>query len=486
VSAFQRGRWALALIAGSVGLVLLTGALGPSVAQPPLPGRAGWPPYTLDTRPDPWLVTTLLLLAVGAGAAGLVLGIWALRDGWTAPTRRLIAAGSAAAALLVLVPPMGSADVLVYAAYGRIAATGGDPYRQAAADLAARGDPVGQAVEAPWTGTPSVYGPVATAVQRLAAGLAGPSPRRIVFLLAAAAAIAYLLTTALLLALTGPDPGSRARVALLWAANPLLLASAVNGAHVDTIGVVLAVAALLAVRRWAALAGALVAAACAVKLTFGLVVLALLWTLRRRPRRAAALLATGLVTGAAMYALVGWHALVQARSATRLVSFASPWRLVLTPLQAWIGQDAARVVVGTLAAAAFVGLAILLARALPDRVSGFGEPSVTEDPGLAAARATAVLALAWLLTATYSLPWYDLLAWAPFAVLASSQFDELLVARTAIISAAYVPGREVGLPAALDAVTGAVRGAVAPVALAALAVLAVVTARSARQPLRKS
>ena len=481
------GRRASLLLAGSVGTVALTGLLGPSVAEPPLPAAGGWPPYSLDLHPNPWLVTALLLAAVGTGAAGLLTGLAALRQGWQPSVRRLVAAGSVAATLLVLVPPMGSADVLVYAAYGRIAATGGDPYRQTAADLAARGDPVGRAVEAPWTTTPSVYGPVATAEQRLAAMAGGASPHRIVFLLAVAGAASYVGTTLLLLRLVGADLVRRRRVAVLWAVNPLLLAAAVNGAHVDSLGLVAAVAALVAVRRSAVAAGLLVAAACAVKLSFGLVVPALVWGLRRQPGRAATAVGAALVAGAALYATVGWHALGQARAAGRMVSFASPWRLALGPLRWLIGGGAARTVVGLAAAAALVAVAALLARAVPGGAPGQDRAlsdRALSDRALSAARGTAILAMAWLVTASYSLPWYDVLAWAPLAAVPPSRFDRLLVARTATVAAAYVPGRAVGLPGPLADVTGALRGGVAPVVLAVLAGVVVASARSAWRPSR--
>ena len=65
----------------------------------------------------------------------------------------------------MLVPPSGSADHINYAAYGRIAAQGGDPYVEAPAEWHGGTDPVTRAVEPPWTRTPSVYGPVATAIQ---------------------------------------------------------------------------------------------------------------------------------------------------------------------------------------------------------------------------------------------------------------------------------------------------------------------------------
>ena len=68
---------------------------------------------------------------------------------------------------LALVPPFGSSDHLSYAAYGRMAVTGHNPYTTTPAALARLGDPVGAAVE-DWRNSPSVYGSLATAGQALA------------------------------------------------------------------------------------------------------------------------------------------------------------------------------------------------------------------------------------------------------------------------------------------------------------------------------
>jgi hypothetical protein len=71
------------------------------------------------------------------------------------------------------------------------------------------------------------------------------------------------------------------------------------------------------------------------------------------------------------------------------------------------------------------------------------------DPTYEAIRTAAALTLAWSLTATYSLPWYDVAAWAPIALLAATPYDWLLIARTSVLSVAYIPGRVVDLPAGL-------------------------------------
>ncbi len=477
----RTGHAALACVAASVALVAATGLLGPSAAAPPLPGRGPHPPYWIAADPSPWLVTGLLLAAVGAGAAGLLLGLRALDRGWRPTPRRLLAGSVLAVAAVVLVPPMGSADHLVYAAYGRIAALGGSPYTETPRQLAERGDPVGLAVEAPWQDAPSIYGPLGTAEQWLAARLGGESPHAIVWWLTLFGAAAFGVTGWLLQRLAGPDEQDRARAALLWSLNPLLLLVAVNGAHIDTFGVVWAVAALLAVRRptvpGAVAAGVLVALACAVKLSFGLVVLALAWALRRHPARLAGLLIGGLVVGALAYLPVGLSAFDQLRTVSRLVSFGSAWRAVVGLFEALLGEPAARTLISLLAWALLAVVARALARGLPwPRRYPDGERTALE-----ATRTAAILGFAWLLTAPYTLPWYDVIAWAPFAVLAASWYDRLLVLRTAVLAAGYVPGRVVPLPDPLGPLTMGVRGVLGPAVGLALLALVLLPRRVTRR-----
>ncbi|MGH8834411.1 MAG: polyprenol phosphomannose-dependent alpha 1,6 mannosyltransferase MptB [Actinomycetes bacterium] len=466
-------------LAGSLALFVCAGLLGPSAAQPPLPQRHRWlPPYWISADPSPWLVTALLLSAIGLAVVGLVLGLRALAGGWRPELGRLRMLGLVAAVAMILIPPMGSADVLVYAAYGRIASLGGDPYRQTASDLAATGDPIGRAVEAPWQHTTSIYGPLGTAEQWLAARLGDGSTHATVFVLAALGALAFVLTGLVLDRLAAArsiDPAAaRSRVALLWSLNPLLLYAVVNGAHIDSIGILFAVAGLALVNRSALLAGLAAGLAIDVKLSFGLFAFALVWALRRAPRRLLALAAGGLLAVGLGYAWTGLHALGQAGTASRFVSFASPWRLLVAPFEAVLDDRLARNLITVLAWLTFASVTLLLARSLPTAVGGAAratdavgspvESSGRDDPAPVAIRAAAALGFAWLLTATYSLPWYDVVAWAPFALLAASRWDWLLIARTGVLAAAYVPGRVVPLPAVLNQITKQLRGAVAPVA----------------------
>ena len=459
-------------LAGSLALFVCAGLLGPSAAQPPLPQRHRWlPPYWISADPSPWLVTALLLTAIGLAVAGLVLGLREMAGGRRPDPGRLSVLGLVAAVAMILVPPMGSADVLVYAAYGRIASLGGDPYRQTASDLAATGDPIGRAVEAPWQHTTSIYGPLGTAEQWLAARLGDGSTHTTVFVLAVLGALAFVLTGLILdrlaVARSADPAAARARVALLWSLNPLLLYEVVNGAHIDSIGILFAVAGLALVGRSALLAGLATGLAIDVKLSFGLFALALIWAFRHTPRRLLGLAAGGLLAVGLGYAWTGPHALDQATTASRFVSFASPWRLLVAPLEAVLDDRLARNVISVLAWLTFALVTLLLARSLPAAV-GARDGSEAVDPTSVAIRAAAALGLAWLLTATYSLPWYDVVAWAPFALLAASRWDWLLIARTGILAAAYVPGRVVPLPAVLNQITKQLRGAIAPIAGVAL------------------
>src|SRR6202012_3338674 len=132
---------------------------------------------------------------------------------------------------------------LSYAAYGRMLVTGHNPYTTTPAQLAALGDPVARAVQ-DWRGTPSVYGPLATAIQALAALAGGTSVRLTVFVLGLANLAAFAATALLLHRMTRPDPVRQLRAAVVWACNPLLLQVLVAGAHVDGQAAVFGVAAV--------------------------------------------------------------------------------------------------------------------------------------------------------------------------------------------------------------------------------------------------
>jgi hypothetical protein len=508
----QRAALAVAALAGL--LVVGTAALGPSAAQPALgPRPDGWrgalPPYDLGLQPPSWLVTVLLDAGYVLGAVAVALGLLAVRRGARVPRAALVVAVGVAA-LAALVPPTGSADHLNYAAYGRIAAQGGDPYVVAPAGWAGGTDPVTSAVEAPWTRTPSIYGPVATQLQALTSRVGGDDLRTTVWAWQLLCLVAWLVVGAILhvacrtRAGREEDAGSAVgRAAWLWLLNPLLLGLLLMGAHVDLLGAALALATVVLAARRPLLAGIALGAAIGIKVTFVLVAPAVLWALWRRrgrtgrpwwPGALAGVLGAALVL-VPFYDLAGRHALDQLLHARRYVSLATAWR----PLVDWatgpFSHGAVRSVVSWAAPVVVALLVVALVAALrrpsaPD--AGPGDralPLGGDDDALTtrdAALATVVLATAYLLGAPYSLPWYDAVAWAPLALLASGVLDVLLLLRLVTVAVAYVPGRVLGMSERVRDVTLGYRTSVAPwlgwALLAGVAWLAVRSRRGRRQP----
>ncbi|MFF4771871.1 polyprenol phosphomannose-dependent alpha 1,6 mannosyltransferase MptB [Microtetraspora fusca] len=448
-------------VAGAILLTIVVAALGPSAMVPPLPGPGAQPPYSLDLRPDGHLVVALAAVAVVAGAIGLVAGLRGLRRR-AAPdvrrTRLLVAAGCLAAGVLAFLPPVGSADHLNYAAYGRIAVLGLDPY--VTVPSAVPYDPVAGAVEE-WRNTPSVYGPVATGVQALASWVGGDSVRLTVFVLALVNAAAFVATALLLHRVTRGDPVRQRRAALLWAVNPLVVYQLAAGMHVDTLAVAFVVAALVVE------SGVLLGLGIAVKVTVGLVALGPAWRYRRDPRRLLLIAGAATLTVAVAYWLAGPHALDQVLNASKSVSFATPWKLAQRALQAVFGDGAYRAWIQAGSMILMVVLAWLLLRA--GAAGRIGFPSGMPESGAGEARLVALaVVVAWLFATPYALPWYDGLALALLAMVPASALDWFVVGRMALLSAAYLPARQLDQPPDLGWMVTVVRAQVVPWLLLAL------------------
>lgn len=529
----------------SVAATLAVALAGPSLMEPVLPGRPGQPPWSLDLHLSPYLAVSLTAVALAAGTAGLGLCLHAARRGWSVPPRAVLAAGLLAAVAITLLPPFGSADQLSYAAYGRMAVTGHDPYLTTPAMLP--GDPVARAVQ-DWRSSPSVYGSLATGIQALASRAGGDSARLTVFMLSVAGLAAFAATGVLLHVLTRGSRERQLRAGLLWTLNPLLLQVLVAGAHVDTQAIAFGVAAIaifclgvprafavglgrrerpsggmdraspLAVAGMAAAAGAVAGLAFAVKLAFALVACglvaaaALAWWPRsaRWPRsaqwRPLALTAGGLtagflVTAAAAFLPWGLGSVDPALRAGSYVSIGSPWRSVRWGLRQLIGEASAGAVVRAGAILLALLLLALFARpllALAGRAGPAGGPPedtagpVVPDSPASAAGLTALAAascfafgFAWLVAWPYVLPWYDGVAWALLALLPGTApwaaLDWLVLARTAALAFGYLPARGIALPAGLGWLQSVVRTGVTPVILLAVTVALVLVLRQSRQ-----
>ena len=376
-------------------------------------------------------------------------------------------------AVLVAVPPLGSADHLSYAAYGRIATQGADPYLTPPSGFRGGSDPVASAVQPPWQDTPSVYGPVATGAMASVSFVAGPSVRRTVWLWQLLCGSAFLIVAWLLDRAVRADPEGRARAAVLWTLNPLLLGQLVLGAHVDVLAAAFAVAGLVAGARRPLVAGALLGAAVSVKAPYALFGVALLWGVRGWPRRDLLRtvllgLAGVLVVAVPAHLAAGPHVFDQLSAASRYVSIATPWRPISNAVDLLIAPGALRPLVTPLALALGLALGALVARRrlLPAAIAA-ARPGPVPPPVIAVA---AGLTAGWLLTAPYALPWYAALAWPALALAPATALDRALLAQLTVLTVAYVPGRVVGLTPSVETVTLALRRYAAPVLLAALIV----------------
>ncbi len=516
-------------IAASILLTITIGLLGPSAMIPALGGPGGHPPYSLDVHPHPYLVVALAAAALVLGGLGLLAALTALPAAAVRAVhlpRMLVLFGSLAAGLLTFLPPAGSGDHLNYAAYGRMVTLGLDPYTQGAHDLP--GDPIAGAVEDPWREEPSVYGPVATAVQALASWVGGDSLRLTIFVLALVNVVAFIATGLLIDRFTRADPARRTRAALLWTANPLLLYQLVAGMHVDTLAIACMVAALLARARPAA-GGALLGLGVALKLNAGLVALGPAWELRRRPARLALMAGVALAVVAAGYAVVGPEAFAPLTRTSKSVSNASFWKLVQGWLQSLVGTGSAyrgEIQIGSLLVLGLVAWSLFRLtsrrRALTHRLPDPGQPvseagtvsgavsrmrqgvingaaarrvtlaSTSPPPAQAVPRSgespggrvaptapgggdeatvvALVLVVAYLFASPYVLPWYDGLAFGLLALVAASTVDRFMVAHLLVLSLAYLPARIAGQPPELEWLRTVVRSQLAPWALLALTV----------------
>jgi alpha-1,6-mannosyltransferase len=472
-------RYGIAGIVAATALTLLAGFLGPSAVTLTLgPRRSLLPPWYLPAgvlEPDEWFVSTLVWAAIVVGALGLFVAMRALADGWKPRVKRLFALGTGLSLVTITVPPLTSADVLMYAAYGRLQTIGRDPYELTPAEVF-RGqfDPVLRWTERPWQDTPSVYGPITSWLQLLANRLGGENMHDIVFWLQVFAVVPFILAAAGVVLLAHGDARRQARAALLTIANPVLIWAVVAGAHNEALSVMFAVGGLLMMRKSPFAAGLGIGLAGCAKVSIGIWGLAMLWAYRREPKKALLLcLGTAIPMG---WAYVLWQptAFFQALRNGSYVSVGSWANPVFRLLDVFMTGLQAKVVVGVVSYSGLFVIAWMLSRSVPwTAVPGLPRGAdLRQDPLTIAVRTSLVLSVAWLVTSMYTLSWYDLIAWMPLAVLAANKLDRIMLLRITPLSLAYVPGRAIEVGPALDWTANRVRDTVSP--LIQFAVLAAV------------
>jgi alpha-1,6-mannosyltransferase len=463
-------RSALAGIVGATALTVLAGWLGPSAVALTLgPRRSYLPPWYLPAgilQPNEWIVSIMIWAAIIVGAAGLWIGMNALADGWKPKPRKVFALGTVLSLITITVPPLTSADVLMYAAYGRLQVIGRDPYEITPAEIF-RGqfDPVLRWTERPWQDTPSVYGPITSFTQWLANVLGGENMHDIVFWLQVFSVVPFILACAGVMLLAHGDHRRQARVALFTIANPVLIWAVVAGAHNEALSVMFAVAGMLFVRKNPFLAGIGIGLAGCAKISIGLWGFAMLWAYRREPKKALLLCAGTVVPMGLAYAVWQPTAFFQALRNGSYVSVGSWANPVYRFFVLFLTSTQAKVVVGVLCYAALFVIAWMLSRVVPwTAAPGLGkgvEPQT--DPLTIALRTSVVLSVAWLITSMYTLSWYDLLAWMPLALMAPSKLDRIMLLRAAPLSLAYVPGRAVEMGPVLDVTAHRIRDTFSPI-----------------------
>ncbi|MDF3298824.1 hypothetical protein [Streptomyces tropicalis] len=394
------------------------------------------PNYNTLRAPTTWLGLPALpgvvsevvtCLAVLLSCVGTLRLLDAQGRGWSPDPRTLFRYGACAALLVAQLTPVGSSDTASYAAYGRIAALGGDPYLTTPVQL---GDAYAHLVSDAWRDTPSVYGPVAMWWQTAAAYVGGDRPWLTIWVLMLANAAVFLGVGHILIRVAD-DP---VRAALMWSANPLLIGVLVAGGHLDTLVAGLAVCAVHLARRARGrhhdlAVGVLIGLACGAKVSAALLGAGLVWPLLRRRAwaRAACVTAAAALTLAVLYGTCGLHALGPLSAASHMVSSPSLWAGFDHVATALLGSRASSAAIAVLWPALMLALAWLFHRRLPPDV-----PAVVATPF--------VLAFAWILAAPWSMPWYAALACAPAALFRHHRLTQYLVAATGVLALVHNGG----------------------------------------------
>lgn len=157
-----------------------------------------------------------------------------------------------------------------------------------------------------------------------------------------------------------------------------------------------------------------------------------------------------------LYFSASSHALDQTRRASKFVSPTTPWWPIITALRYLIGKPASQLAM-TVGVAV---LAVVLGRAIFRLIPASGDRG-THD----AVRSAFGYSLAWLFAAPYLLPWYDSLAWSTVPVLEAGPLDLLLVAHTAVLAFAALPGRDLPFSSSFGVVVFILHSVLAPLSL---------------------
>jgi hypothetical protein len=457
-------RWAVGLIVSGSVLILAVALCGPSSVALKLGPRIDYlPPWYLPVGTvavSEWVAVPVLWLALTMGTAGLAIAWRAVNFGWRPNNRRLFLLGSLISVLTSLVPPMTSADVLMYAAYGRLQVRGLNPYDITPAEIFRQEfDPLLIWTERPWQDTPSVYGPLASGSQWLAAWLGNGNMHNTVFWLQMFALLPFLAIGAVAVVLARDDHKIQTRAILFTVLNPLMIWSVLAGAHNEAFTLVFAIVGLLFIRKNPFLAGLGIGIAGTVKVSLVYYGIAMAWGYRRDWRKLLQLVIGAAIPLGIGYGLIVPRALLAASRNTGYISAGSwaPW--LQWGLTALFGDLPARGFIGWAGWVMMIVVAWMLSRVLPWRlVPGAAEDeNPRRDPLTITVRTAAILTASWLVTSPYTLSWYDLTTWVPLGLMVASRLDVLMMWRGLWLSIAYVTGRSVQFSDTMKVISDFVR-----------------------------
>ena len=461
-------------IGGSILIMIAALALRNGWNSPRLALPAVGPPWGISSKSASVDAMSIALwIATLLGAGGVIAGLIAVRRGARPSIRALLIAAAVAVVALTVLPVAGSNDALDYAAYGRIVVLGHSPYVMKPEHLLHMHNAFSRAIPGPWRNFVSVYGPLATFEQFLAAKLGGLSAARITFWLKLWNSLAFVLVAFVADRMLRADPAGRLRAHLLWTINPLLLWDVVASGHLDVLAAAAGLLGLLALGRHAdgarpgllrlIAAGALIGAAADIKVNYAIYGLGVAWVLRDSIGRLAVAAAGALVVLVPSYAWFGipaLHALASRRNGASADSMYHFFLLV----------PGLHAVLAVIAAAIVITVAVLVLRHMPQAIPG--------RPELWAAMA---LSVAWLFIWPYQYPWYDAMIICLLLLYPASRLDWLVLARLAAGTLANVPGNP---NAALNWLIGGLHHGivegVTPVVLLAAAIGLVVLCRNGR------
>ena len=422
-------------IVASILVMLITAFGGPNVSLPAVHGAAH-PPWWHSMHLTATVTILLMWTALILGCLGVIAGIAAVGRGFRIPIGVVLGFAFVAVALLTVLPPAGSTDAMSYAANGRMAVIGHSPYVMTPAELKSIGDPIGQQLSIPslWNSTVSVYGPVATGAEWLAAKLGGTSLAHITFWLKLLEALCFGVVAYVLDRMLRRDPAMRLRAHLLWTVNPLLLWEIVASGHIDGLSAVFGLLGIVVLRRnmapaSAALAGVCIALAAGVKVEYALFGLAVAWACRRSVTALAAAAAGFAVVTLPAYLLAGTPAVkvlfTRGGGITSDTMYQLFWRPVLGYSQFDVHHVPPHLVL--VSYLLFAAVALVAMVRLPDRT-----------PDLPALAPALGLSLAWLFITGFQRPWYDVMALSLLALYVASLLDWVVMIRLLAGGAAYV------------------------------------------------